>query len=111
MMSCVCGFVAQAWKNLPSKCAQLKEELASLKLFLKSDNACFSGEKGSQRRAPTIPCVLLFLIHVQQQEIGGFKLANGMFRWSKMKSVFPPASHLTVIVHGVLIVCVVIVDP
>ena len=90
MMSCVCGFVAQAWKNLPSKCAQLKEELASLKLFLKSDNACFSGEKGSQRRAPTIPCVLLFLIHVQQQEIGGFKLANGMFRWSKMKSVSLP---------------------
>ena len=88
----MCFKSAQAWKNLPSKCAQLKEELSSLKMFLKSDNACFSSDQG-QRRAPTIPCVLLFLIHVQQQEIGGFKLANGMFRWSKMKYAIGHSMH------------------
>ena len=76
--------VLQAWKNLPSKCAQLKDELSSLKLFLKSDDSCLVSEKG-QKHVSTIPCILLFLIHVQQQEIGGFKLANQMYRWSKMK--------------------------
>ena len=36
---------------------------------------------------PTIPCVLYFLLHLQQLEIGGFTLANGMFKWQKMRCV------------------------
>jgi hypothetical protein len=34
---------------------------------------------------PTIPCALYFLLHLQQLEIGGFTLANGMYKWQKMR--------------------------
>lgn len=52
-------------------------------MFLKTDSMCLSSNSG--RRQPTIPCILLFLLHVQQEEIGGFRLANGMIRWNKIK--------------------------
>ena len=39
------------------------------------------------RRRPTIPSALLFIMHVQQEELGGFLLANGMFKWTKLRLV------------------------
>lgn len=38
------------------------------------------------REKPTIPCFLLFVIHVQQQELGGFTLPNDMYKWTKLRS-------------------------
>ena len=37
------------------------------------------------RKQPTLPPTLLFLMHVQQLEIGGFQLANGLYKWTKIK--------------------------
>jgi hypothetical protein len=37
---------------------------------------------------PTIPCALYFLLHLQQLEIGGFTLANGMYKWQKMRYMY-----------------------
>ena len=39
----------------------------------------------SSREKPTIPCFLLFVIHVQQQELGGFTLPSDMYKWTKMR--------------------------
>ena len=36
---------------------------------------------------PCIPCVLYLALHLQGVEIGGFTLANGMFKWDKMRYV------------------------
>ncbi|XP_074641281.1 uncharacterized protein LOC141899028 [Tubulanus polymorphus] len=74
------------WRQLPSKCATIMEELTRLKFFLKKDNLCLIPNDG-KRSVTTIPCILLFLLHVQQLEIGGFTLANGMYRWQKFRSI------------------------
>ncbi|ELT87108.1 hypothetical protein CAPTEDRAFT_96778, partial [Capitella teleta] len=36
---------------------------------------------------PTIPCLLYFLIHLQQMEIGSFTLVNGMVKWAKIRAI------------------------
>lgn len=74
------------WKNLPAKCINVMEELTSARLFLKSDVMSLVNQKDSHMY-PTIPSVVLLLLHIQQCEIGGFKLANGMYKWSKMRSI------------------------
>ncbi|XP_064601889.1 kinase non-catalytic C-lobe domain-containing protein 1-like isoform X2 [Liolophura sinensis] len=74
------------WKSLPSKCISIKEELASMKMLLKNEPMCLVEDK-EFRDHPTIPSILLFLMHVQQLEIGGFRLANGMFKWPKLRSL------------------------
>ncbi|XP_041369911.1 kinase non-catalytic C-lobe domain-containing protein 1-like [Gigantopelta aegis] len=74
------------WKNLPAKCVTTMEQLATLKMQLKSDPDVLMKEKDSYL-LPTIPSVLYFLLHVQQLEIGGFRLANGMYKWGKMRSI------------------------
>ena len=67
--------------------------------WLLKDDAC--------RVKPTLPSVLLFLMHIQQQEIGGFTLANGMYKWAKMRcahSACPPPreqpSYSSVFIHS-----------
>ncbi|KAK3095807.1 hypothetical protein FSP39_019436 [Pinctada imbricata] len=74
------------WKNLPSKYVTIMEELASIRMFLKNDAMSLMNHKGSHL-LPTIPSVLLFLIHVQQLEIGSFQLANEMYKWGKIRSI------------------------
>jgi hypothetical protein len=76
----------QAWKSLPSKYVNLMDELSFLQGSLKS-NSLHQGADIGRARCPTIPCVLLFLLHVQREEIGGFTLANSMYKWSKIRSV------------------------
>lgn len=34
---------------------------------------------------PTIPCALYAALHLQQIEIGSFTLANGMYKWDKIR--------------------------
>ena len=74
----------QAWKEVPSK---LTQELDDVNILLRTDSqAILLPEESSS--LPTIPCALLFALHVQQLEQGGFTLANGMYRWPKLKYVF-----------------------
>jgi hypothetical protein len=75
-----------AWRSLPSKSKSVIEELAAVRIFLKTDSMCLSSST-EERSRPTIPCILLFLLHVQQLEIGGFTLANGMYKWTKLKKL------------------------
>ncbi|XP_076104710.1 kinase non-catalytic C-lobe domain-containing protein 1-like isoform X4 [Mytilus galloprovincialis] len=74
------------WKNLSAKCVAVMEELTTTRIFLKSDVGSLLSNKDSHMY-PTIPSVVLLLLHIQQCEIGGFKLANGMYKWSKMRSI------------------------
>lgn len=53
-------------------------------VLLKTDSSwLMRGE--SSREKPTIPCFLLFVIHVQQQELGGFTLPSDLYKWTKMR--------------------------
>ena len=61
--------------------------------FLQSDSLCLVEGKLT-RRHPTIPCILLLCLHVQQLEIGGFRLANGMYKWTKMKYVCCDSNYI-----------------
>ncbi|XP_048584976.1 uncharacterized protein LOC5521079 isoform X2 [Nematostella vectensis] len=74
------------WKQVPNKVIQSLEELKAIKVLLKTDSLWLLRDH-AVREKPTIPCTLLFLMHIQQQEIGGFTLANGMFKWTKMRSI------------------------
>ena len=53
-------------------------------VLLKTDS-CWLMKSEASRDKPTIPCFLLFIIHVQQQELGGFTLPSDMYKWTKMR--------------------------
>ena len=53
-------------------------------VLLKTDSSWLMRSESS-REKPTIPCFLLFVIHVQQQELGGFTLPSDMYKWTKMR--------------------------
>ncbi|XP_018414396.1 PREDICTED: protein very KIND [Nanorana parkeri] len=75
-----------AWKNLPSKVSEILEELKAVEVFLKSDSLCLM--KGDRfRTLPTIPSAYLLAMHVQQLETGGFTMANGAFKWNKLRNI------------------------
>ena len=57
---------------------------APFQVLLKTDSSWLMKSEAS-REKPTIPCFLLFVIHVQQQELGGFTLPNDMYKWTKMR--------------------------
>ncbi|KAL8607927.1 hypothetical protein ACOMHN_005482 [Nucella lapillus] len=75
-----------AWKHLPAKTATLMDHLDHTQVRLKGEPMVLMQNKESHIY-PTIPCILYFLLHLQQLEIGGFTLANGMYRWHKMRSI------------------------
>ncbi|KAK7479244.1 hypothetical protein BaRGS_00029492, partial [Batillaria attramentaria] len=75
-----------AWKHLPAKAASIMEHLETLQVQLKGEQMALMKDKESHMY-PTIPCALYFLLHLQQLEIGGFTLANGMYKWAKMRSI------------------------
>ncbi|XP_076460857.1 uncharacterized protein LOC143293637 isoform X2 [Babylonia areolata] len=75
-----------AWKHLPAKITALMEDLEAEQVKLKGEPMALMQTKDSHI-CPTIPCVLYFLLHLQQLEIGGFTLANGMYKWQKMRSI------------------------
>ncbi|XP_030841143.1 uncharacterized protein LOC584262 isoform X1 [Strongylocentrotus purpuratus] len=73
-----------AWRDLPSKVVGIYEDLNACRVLLQGDSEyLMKGDKTS----PTLPATLLFLLHVQQLEIGGFQLTNGMFKWTKLRSI------------------------
>ncbi|KAG8435297.1 hypothetical protein GDO86_013304 [Hymenochirus boettgeri] len=82
-----------AWKNLPSKVANILEELKAVEVFLKSDSLCLT--KGDRfRTLPTIPSACLLAMHVQQLETGGFTMASGAFKWNKLRNIAKVVSQV-----------------
>ncbi|KAK7109186.1 uncharacterized protein [Littorina saxatilis] len=75
-----------AWKNMPAKAAVLMDDLEALQVKVKGEPMALMQDKDSHMY-PTIPGTLYFLLHLQQLEIGGFTLANGMYKWQKMRSI------------------------
>ncbi|KAJ8025439.1 Kinase non-catalytic C-lobe domain-containing protein 1 [Holothuria leucospilota] len=75
-----------AWKNLPSKVVAIYEELEAAGVLLKGDSE-FLVQGNQHKHLPTLPSTHLTLMHIQQLEIGGFKLANGMYKWPKLKAI------------------------
>ena len=65
------------------------DQLMSVQLSIKSNGLYLIGDINTGR-CPTIPSVLLFLLHIQREEVGGYTLANSMYKWSKMRSVHGP---------------------
>uniref|UniRef100_A0A8C4WX84 Uncharacterized protein n=1 Tax=Eptatretus burgeri TaxID=7764 RepID=A0A8C4WX84_EPTBU len=83
------------WKNLPSKEMTIMDELSSLKVFLKSDMECLLKDNDVSRCRPTLPCVRIFCMHVQQLEIGSFTMANGMYKWPKLRTLARCVQQIT----------------
>ncbi|CAG5129093.1 unnamed protein product [Candidula unifasciata] len=75
-----------AWKIIPAKSVDYINELTNIKMKLKSDPLWFMKDK-DWYIYPTIPCALFLALHIQQAEIGSFTLANGMYKWDKMRSI------------------------
>ncbi|XP_071948601.1 uncharacterized protein [Antedon mediterranea] len=75
-----------AWRNLPSKIGSSFEKLKAAKIILKGDGESLI-KNNIHHDKPTLPCSLFLLMHLQSAEIGGFTLANGMYKWTKMKSI------------------------
>ena len=82
----------QAWKEIPSK---LIQELDDIKLQLKTEASAIRPPEDVPG-LPTIPCASLFALHVQQLEQGGFTLANGMYRWPKLRYAYFILTHTPV---------------
>ncbi|XP_012936876.1 uncharacterized protein LOC101848743 [Aplysia californica] len=74
------------WKNISTKYLGYMDLLSDTKMKIKSEAMWLMSEKDCHVY-PTIPCVLYASLHLQQVEIGGFTLANGMFKWDKMRSI------------------------
>ncbi|XP_078079037.1 kinase non-catalytic C-lobe domain-containing protein 1 [Mustelus asterias] len=75
-----------SWKNLSSKALEITEELTAVQVFLKSDSLCLM-EGDSFRKQPTMPCARILAMHVQQLEIGAFTMANGTYKWPKLRKI------------------------
>ncbi|CAJ0959237.1 unnamed protein product [Ranitomeya imitator] len=82
-----------AWKHLPTKVAEILEELKAVEVFLKSDSLCLM--KGDRfRTLPTIPSAYLLAMHIQQLETGGFTMANRAFKWNKLRNIAKVVSQV-----------------
>ncbi|XP_067858527.1 kinase non-catalytic C-lobe domain-containing protein 1 [Heptranchias perlo] len=82
-----------SWKNLSSKALEIMEELTAVQVFLKSDSLCLM-EGDSFRKQPTIPCARILAMHVQQLEIGAFTMANGTYKWPKLRKIAKVISQI-----------------
>lgn len=82
-----------AWKHLSSKVCEILEELRAVQVFLKSDDLCLMGGEHTRRR-PTLPSVHILAMHVQQLEIGAFKLTTGVYKWTKLRSIAKVVSQV-----------------
>ena len=72
-----------AWQQVPAKTVHNLEKLASLKRLFQ--NEPFIIYKLSKTTTlPIIPSMHLFLLNVQQSELGSFQLANGLWKWAKL---------------------------
>uniref|UniRef100_A0A673C553 Uncharacterized protein n=2 Tax=Sphaeramia orbicularis TaxID=375764 RepID=A0A673C553_9TELE len=46
------------------------------------------------RRKPTLPSVHILAMHVQQLEIGAFKLTTGAYKWTKLRRIAKVVSQV-----------------
>ncbi|NWX19616.1 KNDC1 protein, partial [Aegotheles bennettii] len=82
-----------AWKILPTKVAEIMEELKAVEVFLKSDSLCLmEGERF--KTLPTIPSAHVLAMHVQQLETGGFTMTNGAHKWTKLRNIAKVVSQV-----------------
>ncbi|XP_060697767.1 kinase non-catalytic C-lobe domain-containing protein 1 [Hemiscyllium ocellatum] len=81
-----------SWKSLSSKALEIMEELIAVQVFLKSDSLCLM--EGDSFRRPTIPCTRILAMHVQQIEIGAFTMANGTYKWPKLRKLAKVISQI-----------------
>uniref|UniRef100_UPI00398F1D04 kinase non-catalytic C-lobe domain-containing protein 1 n=1 Tax=Pristiophorus japonicus TaxID=55135 RepID=UPI00398F1D04 len=82
-----------SWKSLSSKALEIMEELTAVQVFLKSDSLCLM-EGDSFRKQPTIPCARILAMHIQQLEIGAFTMANGTYKWPKLRKIAKVISQI-----------------
>ncbi|KAK7901449.1 hypothetical protein WMY93_018218 [Mugilogobius chulae] len=82
-----------AWKQLPTKVCEILEELRAVQVFLKSDDLCLMGGDHMRRR-PTLPSAHILALHVQQLEIGAFKLTTGAYKWNKLRRIAKVVSQV-----------------
>lgn len=82
-----------AWKHLPTKVCEILEELRAVQVFLKSDDLCLMGGDHMRRR-PTLPSAHILAMHVQQLEIGAFKLTTGAYKWNKLRRIAKVVSQV-----------------
>ncbi|XP_072292775.1 kinase non-catalytic C-lobe domain-containing protein 1 [Eucyclogobius newberryi] len=82
-----------AWKQLPTKVCEILEELRAVQVFLKSDDLCLMGGDHPRRR-PTLPSAHILALHVQQLEIGAFKLTTGAYKWNKLRRIAKVVSQV-----------------
>lgn len=68
------------WKNLPSNIEKTVKRLNHYKLLMQTNPVPKSDK-------PYLPPIAYLLIHIQKAESGNFKLANGMFKFSKLKTI------------------------
>ncbi|XP_036403148.1 kinase non-catalytic C-lobe domain-containing protein 1 [Megalops cyprinoides] len=82
-----------AWRHLSAKVCEILEELRAVQVFLKSDNLCLmEGERF--KRLPTLPAAHILAMHIQQLEIGAFTLANGAYKWPKLRNIAKVVSQV-----------------
>ncbi|XP_050395691.2 uncharacterized protein LOC126814532 isoform X2 [Patella vulgata] len=74
------------WRNISSKYITIMENLSAMKMKLKSEPFYLIRDMNFYQY-PTIPDVLYFLLHVQQMEMGNFRLANGLMKWTKIRTI------------------------
>ncbi|GCB71881.1 hypothetical protein scyTo_0006104, partial [Scyliorhinus torazame] len=82
-----------SWKSLSSKALEITEELSAVQVFLKSDSLCLM-EGDSFSKQPTMPCARILAMHVQQLEIGAFTMANGTYKWPKLRKIAMVVSQI-----------------
>lgn len=58
--------------------------LFSPQVFLKSDDLCLMRGEHTVRKS-TLPSAHILAMHVQQLEIGAFKLTTGAYKWTKLR--------------------------
>ena len=73
-----------AWKHVSNKTIHVLDRIASFKLLLQNEPLLLR-RLCQSTNLPAIPCIHLFLVLVQQHELGSFQLVNGLWKWSKLR--------------------------
>ncbi|CAD5117608.1 DgyrCDS6364 [Dimorphilus gyrociliatus] len=68
------------WKSLPSNIDKIVKKLNNYKLLMQTNPV-------PKTDKPYLPPIAYLLIHIQKAESGNFKLANGMFKYSKLRTI------------------------
>ncbi|XP_072883616.1 kinase non-catalytic C-lobe domain-containing protein 1 isoform X3 [Hemitrygon akajei] len=91
------GQLCYEWRNFATA-MQILSSLENLivrqlPVFLKSDSLCLM-EGDNFLLQPTLPCARILAMHVQQLEIGAFTMANGTYKWPKLRKIAKVVSQI-----------------